>query len=130
MIFSYTGWNFAPPAQSCHSHTQEVWEERFPVKAEARKILDSLSLHIVYCYQFPSLAYWGRNASFDLLVVADRPIVALLVIYTPGQVQLQLHLGLLDHLPGSVPRAPVFLQYIEGVFSSVAPALICVCRIG
>lgn len=78
---------FCSPTQSCHPSFQEVWVEKFPLKAEAKKVLESLSLHLVHFSQFPSLAYWGRNTSFDLSVVADRPVVALLVIFNPGQVQ-------------------------------------------
>lgn len=69
------------------------------MKAEARKVLESLSLYLVHCYEFPILAYWGGNTTFDVPVVADRPVVTLLVIFTPGQGQHQLHVGLPDLLP-------------------------------
>lgn len=91
---------FCSPATSCHPSTQEVWEERLSVKAEARKVLESLSLYLIHCFQFPSLACWGRKTPFNLPVVVDRPLVAfLLVIFTPGKVQAHLHLGLPDFLP-------------------------------
>ncbi|KAK4811032.1 hypothetical protein QYF61_015736 [Mycteria americana] len=96
------GGTLLPQSPSCGPSTREVWEERLPVKTEAKKLLST--------------------SAFSSSVVTSLPVVfisgeALLVILCiPCQVQLQLRLGLPDPIPtqpGSIPILfPAYLSLL------------------
>ncbi|KAK4816375.1 hypothetical protein QYF61_016279 [Mycteria americana] len=92
------------PIDICPS-TGEVWEERLPVKTEAKKLLSTSAFSSSNVTSLPVVFIRGY-AFFDLPFLTDIPVEALIILCIPGQVQLQLCIGLPDPiptLPGSVP---------------------------
>ena len=107
LTFSYSGRDFAPPVPVLWSiHSRGVGRETAS-EDRGREVVEYLSLLLICCYQFASLAHKGGCTFFDLPFLVDIPVEDLLVILCiPRQVQLQLHLGLTDPIilrqPGSV----------------------------
>ncbi|KAK4806893.1 hypothetical protein QYF61_012614 [Mycteria americana] len=101
------GGTLLPQSPSCGLSTREVWEERLPLKTEAKKLLSTSAFSLSVVTSLPVLLVRGGYAFFDLPFLADLPIEPLIIILcVPCQVQLQLRLGLPDPIPtqpGSVP---------------------------
>jgi len=51
------------------------------VKTEAKKVIEYLSLLLILCYQFASLAYQGKCTSFDLPFLADISVEDLFLLF-------------------------------------------------
>jgi len=84
-------------SHSCSPSTGEVWEERLPVKTEAKNVVEYLSLLLVRCYQSCSL---GGYTFFNLPLLVDIPVEALIIILSIlCQIWLQTCLGLHDLIP-------------------------------
>lgn len=108
MIFSYTGWNFVPPATFCHPSIHPLkrcGKRGCQWRLRQGKFLSPSVFTLSIVSSILVLLTRGRKTSFDL------PVVALVVvIFTPGQVQLDLHLGLPPYITRQRSSNPVFLQ--------------------
>ncbi|KAK4807109.1 hypothetical protein QYF61_018450 [Mycteria americana] len=84
------GGTLLPQSPSCGPSTREVWEERLPLKTEAKNLL--------------STSAFSSSVVTSLPVVFIRGEALLIILSIPCQAQLQPCLGLPDPIqPGSVP---------------------------
>ena len=106
LIFSCSGRDFAPPVPDLRSiYSRDVGRE---IASEnwGKKVVEYLSLPLICCYQFSSLAHHRGYAFFALPFLDGMPVEILII--------LQLHIGLPDTIttqPSSVPI--LFPRYLS-----------------
>jgi len=77
LIFSYSGRDFAPPLPILRSINSSGVGREVAGEDSGKNVVEYLSLVLVHCYQFPSLAHPWRYAFFDLPLLADNELYEL-----------------------------------------------------